>query len=119
MQVPHLSAGALRRRFSDNAFLLLPWEPKTITFTSGTPFSLSALQSSTTVMSIADTMPGAQNTKPLDPPEMTDYSINTLDWVQVSTLTISTLKPFMPCQSVLQILSGSCYWFSKAFQSVM
>ena len=87
LEYPESAPG--RRRFSDNAFLLLPWEPKTITFTSGTPFSLTALQSSTTVMSIADTMPGAQNTKPLDPPDMDYYSVNTLDWVQVSMLPSS------------------------------
>ena len=87
LEYPESAPG--RCRFSDNAFLLLPWEPKTITFTSGTPFSLTALQSSTTVMSIADTMPGAQNTKPLDPPDMDYYSVNTLDWVQVSMLPSS------------------------------
>jgi len=75
-------------RFSDNAFLLLPWEPKTITFTSGVPFSLDSLQSSMSVMSVADTMPGAQNTKPMDPPEMETYSLTTLDWVQVSPFSL-------------------------------
>lgn len=70
-------------RFSDSAFLLLPWEPKTVTFTSGANYTLASLQASMSVMSIADTKPGAQNTKPLDTPPMEDYSISTLDWVQV------------------------------------
>ena len=56
-------------------------------------------------MSIADTMPGAQNTKPLDPPEMEDYSIQTLDWVQVSALPYQSQSP--PSHSRL---SDSCCW---------
>ncbi|CAK0764706.1 hypothetical protein CVIRNUC_003185 [Coccomyxa viridis] len=69
-------------KFSDNAFLLLPWEPKTVTFTSGSNFTVDQLESSMTVMSVADTMPGARNTKPMDTPPMDEFSIQTSDWVQ-------------------------------------
>ena len=84
--------------FNDNAFLLLPWEPKTITFTSGSNFTAEQLQSSMTVMSVADTMPGARNTKPLDPPSMADFSIQTSEWVQVR---LRTATPFSGSAHVL------------------
>ena len=48
------------------------------------------------VMSVADTMPGAQNTKPMDPPEMETYSLTTLDWVQVSPFLTFQLECCSP-----------------------
>lgn len=48
------------RRFSDNAFLLLPWQNKTVQFVGEGPFSLADLQRSLSVLSIADTLPSAQ-----------------------------------------------------------
>lgn len=44
--------------FSDNGFLLLPWEPHTLTFTSRSEFSAADLQSSLTFISLADTLAG-------------------------------------------------------------
>jgi len=42
--------------FSDNGFLLLPFEPRTVTFTGRSDFKASDLQQSLTVMSLADTL---------------------------------------------------------------
>ncbi|CAL8468004.1 g7542 [Coccomyxa elongata] len=67
-------------RFSDNNYVLLPWAPKTITFTSATPFSPADLKASISVMSVADTYPPASAV--LQPPPMDAYSPNTSDWLQ-------------------------------------
>ena len=44
--------------FSDNGFLLLPFEPQTITFTGRSDFQASDLQRSLTFLSMADTLSG-------------------------------------------------------------
>jgi hypothetical protein len=49
--------GGAARRFSDNAFTLLPWQNKTVQFIGEGPFSLADLQRSLSVLSIADTLP--------------------------------------------------------------
>lgn len=69
-------------RFSDNNFILLPWAPKTITFTSAAPFSPADLRGSLSVMSVADTYPPAIAV--LQPPPVDTYYPNTLNWIQVS-----------------------------------
>ena len=45
------------RRFSDNAFTMLPWQNKTVMFVGEAAFSLADLQRSLSVLSIADTLP--------------------------------------------------------------
>jgi beta-mannosidase len=51
-----LDAGGFKGKFSDNAFLMLPWEPRTLTFTSPDPVDASDLASVLEVMSLADTL---------------------------------------------------------------
>ena len=41
--------------FSDSNLLLLPWEPRAITFTSPQPFDVAALQKAFAATSLADT----------------------------------------------------------------
>ncbi|EIE20788.1 glycoside hydrolase [Coccomyxa subellipsoidea C-169] len=67
-------------RFSDNNFILLPWAPKTITFTSAAPFSPADLRGSLSVMSVADTYPPTSAV--LQPPPVDTYYPNTLNWIQ-------------------------------------
>lgn len=40
--------------FSDNAFLLLPWEPKAVTFTGRAPFQLPDLGQAISVVSLGN-----------------------------------------------------------------
>ena len=42
--------------FSDNGFLLLPFEPRTLNFTGRSNFQARDLQQSLTAMSLADTL---------------------------------------------------------------
>ena len=50
------------RRFSDNNFVLLPWEPKSLYFTSAKALTPADLQRSLSVLSVADTqLPPGQN----------------------------------------------------------
>lgn len=42
--------------FSDNNFLILPWEPRTITFKSQQHFDVSDLEASLTITTIAGTL---------------------------------------------------------------
>lgn len=47
-----LECDGLPGTFSDNAFLLLPWEPRRITFTAQAPFSTTDLQRAMSVLSV-------------------------------------------------------------------
>ena len=44
--------------FSDNGILVLPWEAVTVTFTGRAAFAAADLQSSLSVMTLADTLSG-------------------------------------------------------------
>jgi hypothetical protein len=83
-------------RFSDNNFALLPWAPKTITFTSAAPFSLADLRGSLSVMSVADTYPPAIAV--LQPPPVEIYDINTLNWIQASLYLSLPFECFPSCR---------------------
>lgn len=51
-----LDCGGFKGKFSDNAFTVLPWEPRTITFTSPDPVSAGDLAAVMDIMSLADTL---------------------------------------------------------------
>ena len=44
--------------FSDNGFLLVPWEKRTITFKGRSDFKVKELVSSVSILSMADTLSG-------------------------------------------------------------
>ena len=60
------SYGCHACRFSDNNFLLLPWAPQSLTFTSAQVFSPDDLRKSLSVLSVADTQlgPGQNDSVP-------------------------------------------------------
>ena len=47
-----LECDGLLGDFSDNAFLLLPWEPRRVTFTGRKPFATTELQRAITAVSL-------------------------------------------------------------------
>lgn len=51
-----LDCGGFKGKFSDNAFTVLPWEPRTVTFTSPDPVAAGDLAAVMDIMSLADTL---------------------------------------------------------------
>ena len=49
-----LECDGLPGTFSDNAFLLLPWQPKRVTFTGRAPFELADLETAVSAVSLGN-----------------------------------------------------------------